>query len=479
MKLRKLLTYSILVLLTIPISGLEAQENVPVVLSLDSCKALSMKNQASLKNSDIEVRMAEQTKKAAFTKYFPAISATGVYYKFKDPLIDINSAENDYDVQISHNGQPVGSALEPYIARLSPILSLVGIDVQTFVDNLLNGYSIEGQFIDNGYVIAVTAIQPIFAGGRIVNGNRLAKLGVEAARYQNETSSKDVLLKTEQNYWLVVSLLEKEKTVNRFLALLDTLYRDVDVAYNSGIVTKNDLLKVKLKQNEVRSTQITLKNGIALATMSLCQYIGIPYSENIVLSDTLTGTIDGPWDLKTDFAKAVSQRTEYKLLDLNVKAEKLKKKMIVGEALPQIGVGATYLGNNVLGNNTTNAVVFATATVPLTAWWETGHNIKKQNLKIQIAQNNLDNYNELLQLQLQKTWNEVEDAFNLIKIKKEAVEEAEENLASVKNYYDAGMVSLSELLEAQTVLQQSHDQYTEQCITYKVKLLEYNQMLNL
>lgn len=471
--------YSILIISMIWFSGLKAQENGPIVLSLDSCKAMSVRNQASLKNSNLEVEMAEQTKKAAFTKYFPAISATGAYYKFKDPLIDINSADNDYDVQVTHNGQPIGSSLEPYIARLSPILSLVGIDIQEFVNNLLSGYAVEGQFIDEGYVLAVTAIQPVFAGGRIVNGNRLAKLGVEAAKYQNETASKDVLLKTEQSYWLVVSLLEKEKTVNRFLALLDTLYRDVDVAYNSGIVTKNDLLKVKLKQNEIRSTQVTLKNGIALATMSLCQYIGSPYSEDIVLSDTLTGTIDAPWDLKTDFAKAVSQRTEYKLLDLNVKAEQLKKKMIVGEALPQIGVGAAYIGNNVLGNNATNALVFATATVPLTAWWETGHNIKKQNLKIQIAQNNRDNYNELLQLQLQKTWNEVEDAFNLIKIKKEAVGEAEENLTSVKNYYDAGLVSLSELLEAQTVLQQSQDQYVEQCITYKVKLLEYNQMLNL
>ena len=95
----------------------------------------------------------------------------------------------------------------------------------------------------------VTAVQPVFAGGRIVNGNRLAALGVEAAGYQQQMSGQNSLILVEKNYWLVLSLNEKRQTVQTLKKLLDTLSRDVNAAYEAGVITRTDLLKVR---NELR-----------------------------------------------------------------------------------------------------------------------------------------------------------------------------------------------------------------------------------
>ncbi len=452
------------------LNTLSAQE--VKIWSLDSCKTLALQNQVKLKNADLEIEAAKQTKNAAFTRYFPTISAQGAAYVFRQPFVDVNSSESDLDVTLSYNGVTLSEALQSLSTQLSPILGILGIDLNTMMESFREGFQVEASMIERGMVGGVTALQPIFAGGRIVNGNKLAALGIEASLYQKEAIQKEVLLKTEQSYWFVISLQEKMKTIDQLSVLLDTLYRDVKTAYDAGLVPKNDLLKVKLKQNEIRSAYIALKNGIALARMSLCQYIGEAYTEHIVLSDSLR-EIQPPWGLKTDFGQSVMQRTEYKLLDLNVKVERVKKNMIMGEALPQLAIGGGLLYNNIFGGDATNAVLFATASIPLTAWWETSHQIKKQKIKLQIAENTKTDFSQLLQLQMQQTWNEVEETYNQIALKTEAVEEAQENLISTQHYYEAGMVSLSDFLEAQTLLQQSRDQYIEQCITYKVKLMQY------
>ena len=57
----------------------------------------------------------------------------------------------------------------------------------------------------------VNVVQPVFAGGRIVNGNRLAALGVDAGENRARLARNDVLLKTEEQYWRVVTLDKKLK----------------------------------------------------------------------------------------------------------------------------------------------------------------------------------------------------------------------------------------------------------------------------
>lgn len=430
--------------------------------SLDSCKKMAVLNNARVKNALLEVDAAGQTKKAAFTKYFPEISATGSAFKSNKSFIDMDL--NDVDLNVTFEDQ-----------RLNEIL-------QTLYSNYgdyLPDATINAKMMDDGIVGGVTAIQPVFAGGRIVKGNQLAKLGVEASHYKCNIAEDEVLLKTEESYWLIISLKEKLRTVASADKLLDTLYKDVSGALESGIIIQNDLLKVKLKQNELRSNRLKLENGISLATMALCQYIGLSPQEQVQLTDSIDfdKDIPAPWPYKTAHDEALKNRNEYKLLDLSVESERLKKQMLVGETLPQVGVGAGYLYNNLMGKNNTNGVIFATVTVPLSGWWEAGYNIKKQKIQQQIAENNRNDKNELLLLQMQQAWNSVEESYSQILLAKEAVDEANQNLKVTTDYYRSGMKTISDVLEAQTLLQQSRNQYTDQAIQYRIKLTTYLQMV--
>lgn len=59
---------------------------------------------------------------------------------------------------------------------------------------------------------------------------------------------------------------------------------------------------------------------------------------------------------------------------------------------------------------------------------------------------------------------------------KKAVESAAENLRVNRNYYKSGTISVSDLLEAETFVQQNKDGYTKTCTTYYDVLTEYLQV---
>ena len=77
----------------------------------------------------------------------------------------------------------------------------------------------------NGTIGSLMAMQPVFAGGQIVNGNRLAKVGEDVSRLQLQLSENEVEKTAEQYYWQIVTLQEKMKTVAAVEAMLTDIHK--------------------------------------------------------------------------------------------------------------------------------------------------------------------------------------------------------------------------------------------------------------
>lgn len=412
-------------------------------LTLDSCLKAAGARNVTLENARLDVLAAEQVKRQAFTKYFPTVSVTALGYRALNPMFEYGIGDID-NAQVRQDLYNLWAEYGGAIG-IPPSISLA----------------------EKGTAVAATAMQPLYAGGRIVNGNRLAQLGVEAAQLQQELSQEKVLLSVEESYWLVVSLYEKRHTVLQALDFLDTLGRDVLTAEEAGLVTRNDRLKVALKRDEMRSNLLKVENGIQLATMALCQLSGIEYSPTLQLTDTVATE---PSDIDVRIAEAVARRKESRLLALNVRAEQLKKKMIVGEALPQlaIGVGASY-GNLIVDRYSANGLAFATLQVPLTDWWATTHKAKEQEIRIQQAENSSRDLTEKMALETEQAIHNVQEAQAQVALAESTLYNAKENLESVLTNYEAGLVPVSELLEARTLYSQAQDQFTEARIDLTLK----------
>jgi len=418
--------------------------------SLEQCKTLALENNNIIKNGNLEIEASKQVKDAAFTNYFPKVSATGMAFRFNEPLFKYSIPGGNLPV---YDGNPANLATATQFAYF-PGISLA----------LLN----------KANVAAITAVQPVYAGGRIVTGNKLAQLGVDVKKSMLVLSKNEVLLKTEEQYWLVVSLNEKMKTLHMVELLLDTVYRQANDAYSAGLINRNDVMKVTIKQSELQINKIKLENGIKLATMAFSQYVGVPYDSTTVLSDTLA-IGQTPYVVYMDANQALSNREEYKLLQQSVKAEELQTKLKHGEFMPEAGVGVGALYYDILDKGTSNTMVFASVKIPISDWWGASHTLKERKFKEDIARNNCRNNSELLLLQIQKTWNDLDEAYKQIEVVNQTIKQAEENLRINSDNYKAGIVNVSDMLEAQATLQQAKDQLSDARAGYKVKLVSYLQ----
>ena len=415
---------NLLCLLLVPALSVEAQRS----LTLEECSQLALENNARMKNARLDVKGAEEVRKEAFTKYFPSISATGGAFT-------------------SDNG----------MAELALVPGLL-----------------EMTMAKNGVMGGVTAVQPVFAGGQILNNNKLAALAVEVSRYQMKQSENEVLLTVEQYYWLYVSLQEKRKTVSLLETLIDNLYKDVEASVRAGVANRNELLQVQLKKNSIASDRLKVDNNLRLSKMLLSQYIGLP-EDDFTVQATLQEPLPSPETYRIDLMSALPTTVAYKLLDKNVEASRLQYKLKVGQNLPSVGIGAGYMYHNILDTDHSFGMIFATVSVPLTDWWGGSHAIRKQKLQLKAVEYTRQDTNEKLLLQMQKLWNELEEAYEQAKISEESVKTAEENVRLSTDYYQVGTETLSDLLNAQSLLQQSRDQYTDDYTNYLIKRTEYLQ----
>ena len=405
-------------------------------LTLDDCRSLALQNNSKIKTARLEVSGAKEMKREALTKYFPNISAAGTGFKADK--------------------------------------GAVGLSV-------LNGmYSTS--FVDRGVMAGVTAVQPIFAGGQILNGNKLAKVNASVKSEQLRLSEDEAVLTVEQYYWQWVSLKEKLKTLDVVGRQIDTIRRDVSTAVDAGVAMQNDLLQVELERNRISANRLKVNNGLSVVKMLLAQAIELP-ADSFDIAVSVPEDLPDPNIYKVDHQAALQITPTYRMLQKSVEASKLQRNMELGKRLPTIGIGAGYMyydlpdqhSISVIENRRSMGMVFASIAIPLSDWWGGTHAIRQKNVQLKIAEESKRSNSELLLVQMQQLWNELVEAYNQAKISKESVAKATENARISTNCYHAGTVAVSDLLNAQSLLQQSRDQYTDDLTTYFIKRTRYLQ----
>ena len=439
----------LLVIFCLPLLPSKAEAQT---LSLDSCKKTALAYNKKIMKSDFDVKAATEQRSYAFTNYFPVVSISGTAMRSSDYLMKLKTPEMNLPV---YDGNPANLASATQFAYIPSI----GINALDYMN-----------------VANVSVALPVYMGGRIRNGNALASLGENVSKQQKSIVVTDVLIRTEELYWNLISLKGKRKTLLSYKTMLDTLYRDVNNYYTSGMVQRNDLLKVQLKQNEMESNLLKIDNGIVMTTRSLCQFIGIQYDSTIIFNEQPSGENRFPSQIE-DPKNAVANMVELKLLNKAVEAEKLQKKMALGELMPQISLSGMGVYYDVMNKTDKAALALVNVSIPITGWWGGSHKIKQQQMKVEKAIVDRDETAELLSLQAEQAANELKESWSQLKLSEKSVEQARENLKVTDDNYRSGVVGISDLLEAQALFQSSNDNLNDALCGYQIKKAKHLQSI--
>ncbi len=292
--------------------------------------------------------------------------------------------------------------------------------------------------------------------------------------------------KVTECYWQLATVRYNLSTIEAAEKQMEAVMTQVENFLKAGVTTRNSQLKVSLRQQELSSARLKLENADHVLRLLLAQQIGIEPAEadknfDIVLEDKPVEqpieASDGALNLSPD------HREELQLLGKAVEAQELQVKMERGKYLPHLAVGlAGYhagiggfseTAKSYLPSSLNNGLVFGTLSIPISDWWGGSHAIKRQKIKLQQAQSDRENARQMLQIDIEHAWTNLQEAYKQTQIAQASCDEAAENLRMTTDQYRMSTCTLTDLLDAETLNRQAQNGLAQAKASYQIALADY------
>lgn len=463
-------------------------------LTLDSCRAMALRNNKELAIAYAKKEKTQWDRKAAHTNYFPKVSLTAGYMRTGDEVSILN---NDQKAALNNLGTNAAGQFtqiaQQFVAAhpdLAPLVQSVG----QYIPQLGQAGNALGQSITDAFRTdtrnmtagAVLLTQPLYMGGKIKAYERITKYQEQLADDGARAARLALLLDVDKAYWQVVSLANKERLARSYRDMLQHLDADVAKMIDEGVATKSNGLSVSVKLNEAEMTLTKVQDGLTLSRMLLCQLCGLPLHTNPVLADEESeNLIAENADIKADVQTAYDNRPELNQLETakHIYAEKVNIERSV--FLPQLALTGGYMMSN---PNVFNGFekkfrgtwgVGVMLKVPVWNWGEGKYKVRSAKTEAVIAGLQTEEVREKIELQVTQEAFRVNEANRKLNLSFKNLDKAEENLRTAQVGFAEGVITMSDLLAAQTAWLQAHSDKIDAQIDTKLTRAAYNKALGL
>ena len=460
------------------------------VLSLDSCRQMALKNNKQLGISKLKQDVAENIRKSARTKYLPHVSAIGTYEFTSEEISILNDGQK---AALGGLGTTIGGTLQSSLGSLiSTLPPATQMQMAQDMAKVTAGLNQKGQNIvdafrtdtRNIFAGSIVVTQPVFMGGAIVALNKMADINTEMSKNTMEARRHATLYQIDQAYWQVVSLHHKKALAESYLELVKKFDSDVHKMIDEGVATRSDGLSVDVKVNEAEMTLTKVNDGLVLSRMLLNQLCGLPLNESVVLQDEQADNI-AVVELtpQLDVESAVAHRPELKLLQNTVALSKQATNVLKAGNLPQVALMGGYAVSN---PNVLNGFekkfagywhVGVIVRVPIWNWGDVMYKVRASKGATAIANLELDEAREKIELQVNQTTFKVDEANKKLTMAQKNIQRADENLRTANLGFQEGVISPTVVMEAQTAWLQAQSQKIDAEIDVKLSQVDLQKAL--
>ncbi|MBR2150328.1 MAG: TolC family protein [Prevotella sp.] len=486
-------------------AGLAQTATAQQLLSLDSCRAMALRNNKQMSVSRVKQEIAANVRKSARTKYLPHISALGGYMWTSK---EISLLSDDQKAVLPHIGDIVGGDISNTLTeRMGQIpdgvwnlLGTMGINPDALkqqlggdIDHLKDILNQGGQGIVNAlhtdtrnvFAGSIMLTQPVFMGGAIIAMNKMADIGEQLAANSTEARRQLTLYQIDQAYWQVVSLRHKQKLAEGYLQLVKKLDDDVQKMIREGVATRSEGLSVAVKVNEAEMTLTKVNDGLVLSKMLLCQLCGIPVNEQVTLADENCEDLGGMAveSSQVDMEQVADNRPELRQLQNMVDMSRQFTNILKAGNLPMVALTGGYMVSN---PNLFNSFerkfagvwnVGVMVRVPIWNWGDVAYKIRASKGATAIANLELQEAREKIELQVNQSVFRVDEANKKLAMAKASTQKADENLRTANLGFREGVISTTTVMEAQTAWLQAQSQKIDAEIDVKLSQVNLQKAL--
>ena len=478
------------------------------VLSLDSCRAMALRNNKQINASRLKKDVAYNLKKSARTKYLPKVDAMGGYEWFSREISLLNDGQKS---TFSNLGTSIVGGISDNANNM--MTELVGKGLLTpeqaqKIGGLLQekggtiqqqGNAIGQSIVDafrtdtrNMWAGSIMLRQPIYMGGAITAANKIADIGEQIADTDLDMQTQKTLYSIDQAYWMVVSLKQKQKLATSYRDLVKKLNEDVHKMIKQGVATRADGLKVDVKVNEADMQITQVEDGLVLSKMLLCQLCGIPMNQEITLADeekeslALAGSaVDTEQQRVAAADSAVNTRPELRMLQNAIDISKQATNLVRAVYMPHVALtgGYTISNPNVFNGFQKKFTgvwnVGVIVQVPVWNWFDGAYKVRASKAATNIAEMNLNDTREKIHLQITQSQFKVKEAQKKLNMAMKNIASAEENLRCANLGFKEGVMEVTDVMAAQTAWQQAQSQKIDAEIDVKLTQVGLNKALGI
>lgn len=408
-------------------------EAAPTVVTLETCRQWALGHNEQIKAAGIAERKAELDRQIAYTHYLPQVDGAAA---------TIVSKDND----------------------------LMGMKLQ----------------MRGAWLAGINIVEPLYAGGQITTGNRLAAMAQDMAVLQSRRTRADVLADVDKAYYTLISVHGKVRMLEAYQELMKGLYEQVNRSVNAQLATANDLLRIESKQTEISYQLQKAKNGETICQLALANAVGADLGTQLTPKDTVL-TIAAP----THLDENLSQRPELQMLQKTIGIREQQVRMARAGMLPTVALalGYTQYGNIKMkgsvqaldGNyypftqkfNGNMPMAMLTVKVPIFHWGAELKKVKKAQLDVDNARLALQQNERGMRIEVRQSVQNLTDGYRMTETAMKGLEQAKENLRVMRQKYNNQMATMTDLLDAQSQWQQARSNLIEAQTQYKIYETEY------
>jgi outer membrane protein len=434
--------------LCVPVAA-HAQQKL--ALTIEQAIQTGLENSKTLHTSQFKLQAADAKASEAYTLGLPSLKFNGIYSRLSDvPTQAIVLPAGSF-----------GPGFPPSDVAM------------TFSPTILNNYTLKA-----------TLQQPLFTGGKISGAIDAAEYSAKASGHDLQKDKADVIYNIKAAYWNLYRAIEFKNVVDSNVAQMKMHSSDAEGLMRQGMLTTNDVMKVRVQLSDALVRQIDADNNVTVATYVLNNTIGLPLQTPITLESTIK--INGRhWDEIGALVKqAMEKRPEIKGMGARVQAGEAGLTSARGAWWPQIFMlgNYNYLRPNqryfpVTDNFKGTWDVSVSLSFDIWNWMQTSYQTTQAQAQLAQAKEGLSMTMDGVMLEVTQSYLGIEKAKQRQAVSEEGVRQAQENYRIMDGKYKQGLAANSELLDAEVALLQAQLNLTQSLVDYELAIAQLSRAI--
>ncbi|MFH0774843.1 MAG: TolC family protein [bacterium] len=410
-----------------------------------------------------------QTKKIIFSVFCILYSVFCVGWAEVKPLTIDQSIQialaNNYSLQAASKRQT--SASEKINEAKAGFFPTLGLSLNYTKLNEAPSFGAMTIGDDDIYEVKTTLSQPLFSGGRLSAGLKIAESNCESAQYEYERVKNELILAVKSAYFGILKALKFQEVATDAVKQVVSHLRIVHNLYDVGMVAKVDLLKAEVQLANVKQNLVKAENGLILSKAVFNQVLAQDQNRPVDIVDILEFT---PYEinLETCIQEALQFKPELNQIKENINILKQMVRLTKSESYPSVAIIGNYDYKKQGIDWEKTWLVGIMANYTLWDWNARKSRTRQSEANLEAIKAQQLSLSDAITLEVRQAYLSLDEAKKNIEVAQKSISQAEESLRITEEMYKEGTTTNADVLDSQTMLTQARTNYYQALYDYNL-----------